>query len=678
MPRFDHTTHDLLEKSLAELDLQGYVDLRLRAQPPDPYYPSPAAWEDQVLYFLLLDRFSDGQERGTYVDGDGVVQDAYLDNDGNRVAGGSTPLFDFATDAYRADRATWARAGGTWCGGTLTGLRSKLGYLRRLGVTAIWISPVFKQVLKTFDVHTAELVDTHSYHGYGIQNFLDVDPHFGTRQDLRDLVAEAHRLGIYVILDVILNHAGDVFQYAADRYNVTRDNRPLGVDRYGQPIMDPRWDGGTYRVLGYRNAFGAAVLPFGPVDPNTHPAAWPNDAIWPAELQPASTFTCKGRMTNYDYDPEYLEGDFEALKDIHQGAHERGAAGHRIIDRFYPSEALNALCEVYKFWIAFADIDGYRIDTVKHMEKGATRYFASVIHEFAQSIGKENFFLLGEITGGRNNAIETLRVTGLNAALGINDVADKLEYLPKGFRNAEDYFGLFANSADVGEATHTWFGKKIVTMFDDHDKVGRPKRRFCGDKANHGYRFLVPALALNLTTLGIPCIYYGSEQGFDGAGESDRFLRECMFGGPFGSLQSTGRHFFNERHPVYQRISEIIQIQRSRIALRRGRQYLRQISASGAEGSFGYPRMVGGQLRSVVPWSRIFSNHEILLAINTDAESARTAWVTIDNSLHRAGERLTCIYSTDAAMLGATIAVEARNGKAVHLTVPPAGFVVYE
>ncbi len=69
------------------------------------------------------------------------------------------------------------------------------------------------------------------------------------------------------------------------------------------------------------------------------------------------------------------------------------------------------------------------------MDPGATRYFASVIHEFAQSIGKENFYLIGEITGGRERAFHTLELTGLDAALGIDDIPDKLEYLVKGYRN---------------------------------------------------------------------------------------------------------------------------------------------------------------------------------------------------------------------------------------------------
>src|SRR5262249_43617896 len=141
-----------IEKSLLDLD---FASLTRRT-----FTPSPAAWEDQVLYFLLLDRFSDGKEKGGYRGGEDRA-----------VSGGSTPLYQ-PGDAGRVDYDTWLRAGGDWQGGTLQGLRSKLGYLRRLGITALWVSPVFRQV--AFEP---------SYHGYGIQNFFDVAPHFGTRDD---------------------------------------------------------------------------------------------------------------------------------------------------------------------------------------------------------------------------------------------------------------------------------------------------------------------------------------------------------------------------------------------------------------------------------------------------------------------------------------------------------------
>src|SRR5262252_9333913 len=174
-----------IEKSLLEIDFTALTAWK--------HTSSPAAWEDQVLYFLLVDRFSDGNERG-----------GYRDTNDRPVQTGTTPLSTPA-DPGQIDYERWLQQGGGWQGGTLKGLRSKLGYLRRLGVTALWVSPVFRQV--AFEP---------TYHGYGIQNFLDVDSHFGTRQEFRDFVRAAHEQGIYVILDIIAHHTGNVFTYAAD------------------------------------------------------------------------------------------------------------------------------------------------------------------------------------------------------------------------------------------------------------------------------------------------------------------------------------------------------------------------------------------------------------------------------------------------------------------------------
>src|SRR5215470_7254970 len=360
------------ERRLIDVDLAG---LRNRE-----FLPSPEAWEDEVLYFLMLDRFSDGQEIG------------YRDNDGRVVTTGTTTLFQPADsgNALRTepDAQRWRDAGGRFVGGTLKGLTTKIGYLARLGATAIWVSPVFKQVAAK-----------ETYHGYGIQNFLDVDPHFGSREDLRDMVATAHAHGIRVILDIILNHAGDVFAYDADRY-------PAGTG------FDPRWDGRPYRVLGFRDTEGLPRLPFGRVSLGQHPDAWPDGAVWPAEFQDPAVFTQKGRIDNWDYDPEFLEGDFFDLKNV--------TLGDGDVDDYTPSAALVNLCKVYQFWIAYADLDGFRVDTVKHMDLGATRYLTSVIHEFAESLGKNRFSLIGEITGGRDRAYRTLEVTGVDAALGID------------------------------------------------------------------------------------------------------------------------------------------------------------------------------------------------------------------------------------------------------------------
>ena len=71
--------------------------------------------------------------------------------------------------------------------------------------------------------------------------------------------------------------------------------------------------------------------------PDCHPGAWPDSAVWPAELQASETFSQLGRISNWDYEPEYLDGDFFGLKDIH--------LGDGSLEDFRPSPALRALCD---------------------------------------------------------------------------------------------------------------------------------------------------------------------------------------------------------------------------------------------------------------------------------------------------------------------------------------------
>jgi hypothetical protein len=128
------------------------------------------------------------------------------------------------------------------------------------------------------------------------------------------------------------------------------------------------------------------------------------------------------------------------------------------------------------------------------------------------------------------------------------------------------------------------------------------------------------------------------------------------------------------RGPVFPHARPLLERRRDRAVPARGRQYLREISGNGTD--FGFPRGFGGELCSVVPWSRLFVDDEVLLAINTDPDRPSTAWVTIDDAVHTTGSTLACRYATDPAQIGDTLTVESRNGKAVRLTVPPAGLVV--
>lgn len=579
----------------------------LSAQYSKGYYPSPSSWSDQVLYFLLVDRFSTGKEKAGEL--------FQLADNGNAVQ-----------TAQAA--AVWQEAGNKFCGGTIKGIASKLDYLANLGITALWVSPIFKQVSQL-----------ETYHGYGIQNFLELDPRFGSKQDLLDLVKKAHAKGIYIVLDIILNHSGNVWDYNTN-----------GAPNY--------FNGQTYPTKGFfdKNRNAPATI------------ASTEDGIWPREFQDLQTiFTRKGQINSWDNYPEYVEGDFCDLKDIDLGSD--------ALDYYTPSNGMLALCEAYKYWIAFADIDGYRIDTVKHMGRAATRFFCREIKEFAQSINKQNFYLIGEVTGGRANAFDTVEVTGLNAALGIDDVQDKLEYLAKGFRNPEDYFNLFGNSKELNKDSHAWFNDKVVTMIDDHDQVrkGNSKARFCATDSALVYC----ALALNVSTLGIPCIYYGTEQYFDGQGGSDRYIRECMFGGDFGAFRSKGKHFFNQDHQLFTDIAKLLEFRKNCIEMKRGRQYLRPISGNGQD--FGMPRVLGGKMTSVVAWSRIFNNSEIVCAINNNTTESLSVWVLVDSRLNNAGDSYTCRFTNNAAQMAfqQTTVVNHPMGKIINITVPPAGFAVW-
>jgi len=169
-------------------------------------------------------------------------------------------------------------------------LESKIGYLSRMGISAVWISPIFRQVA---------FLET--YHGYGIQNFLDVDPHFGTREDLKSLVKTAHSNGIYIILDIILNHTGNVFSYQLNL------QRYPSMDHNGNVIMDPRWDGNFYPVQGFNDSNGVPSIPFLPGPLNGVDAS---DAIWPQEFQHPDNFQQKGRISNWDYYRNILKGIF--------------------------------------------------------------------------------------------------------------------------------------------------------------------------------------------------------------------------------------------------------------------------------------------------------------------------------------------------------------------------------
>lgn len=246
----------------------------------------------------------------------------------------------------------------------------------------------------------------------------------------------------------------------------------------------------------------------------------------------------------------------------------------------------------------------YAIDTLKHVSFEEARNFCGTIKEFAANLGKSDFFLVGEIAGGDYGQDRYLDVLdrNMNAALDIGGMRLTLNGVAKGLMHPGAYFSGF----DPGNAimgSHRNLGERHVSILDDHDHVFGEKVRFSSEAASDHQ--VVVGVALQFFSLGIPCIYYGTEQALAGPEpaerhwlpgwkSSDRYLREAMFGpehprpegkgglpgsetefdpnlpgfGPFGTA---GFHCFDEESPAYLRIAACAALRNEYPVLRYGR-----------------------------------------------------------------------------------------------------------
>ncbi|MGL5079870.1 MAG: alpha-amylase family glycosyl hydrolase [Microcoleaceae cyanobacterium] len=612
---------DFLAKSLSEADLR----------PRGRVFPSPISWNDQILYQLLPDRFSDGQES-------------------------QRPLYDRTNSApfQTSHKASWMAAGNKFNGGTLKGIESKLDYLQNLGVTTVWINPPWKQ-----------RIDLQTYHGYGIQDFLDIDPRFGTRQDLRDLVDAAHDRGMYVILDVIYNHSGSNWFYRDETDGSPKETMPY---RFSPP----------YGIHGWRSAQGES-LP----EPGSR-----NDGVFPEEFQNPDWYNRAGMITHWEAnsweDPmnplvEFRRGDFFELRDFN-------------LDR---PEVIAALAQVFEYWIALSDCDGFRVDAVKHVSPQASRQFCDAIHGYAQSIGKDNFLLVGELTDD-SMVRAYLDIFGrkLDAVLDIVVAPNRLTSVAQGLAHPGEFFGLYDDKTLAGGQRQ--LGTYHVTVIDDHDMSSRPrKERFAAHSSAlpHRYEQAAHGVSIVLTMPGIPSIYYGTEQAFDGSQDShdygiepkhefiDRYIRECMFGGKFGAFETEGCHFFDANHPTYLRIAAIARIRNRQDcigkALRRGHHYLRETSF--LDRPFAIP-----PAGEVVAWSQVLYIYEVLMALNTHGLESRGGMITVGRSIHPPGSKMTVLYRSDWSdeqlrhpPETETFPVQECQGRAVvRVDLPPSGMVI--
>jgi glycosidase len=570
----------------------------------EQWTPSPADWRDEVFYFLLPDRFSDGNE-----------------TDANRLGADlSTAAGVQEIKALRGGDWKWkdwqTSGGQRFQGGTLNGIQSKLGYLQELGITTLWIGPIFRQ-----------RVEDNTYHGYGFQNFLEIDPRFGSARDLVNLVAEAHKRNLRVVLDVIMNHTGCNWLYDASAGDM-RQPPYRAVGGY-----DPTWA---------RSGLGSPIY-------DRNQALGADDFVWPTELQDRANYigAGSGNLGNGDIDDpnaEFRRTDFCDLRKLN----------------LFRDDTLGTLVLAFQYWIALADLDGFRIDTFKHVTEDQARNFCNAIKEHASVLGKNDFFLVAEVAGGNDAEGHYLSITGrnLNACLDIGEQRDTIVRVSKGLSRGMDFFAGFNFFDPMG--SHRNWGSMHLSISNDHDHVFGPKVRLAADASNDHQGTV--AIAIQLFTLGIPCIYYGTEQGLasgaepeerqwlDGWGTTDTYLREAMFGPVhprasgwtgtqgrldtglpgFGPHGTAGKHVFDPSHPVYNRMAQLATIRRRFMPLRKGRQYPREISI------LSYPFAMPNT-GEIVAWSRVFDDQEVLVVVNPHGTDRRGGRVVVDSRISSTG-----------------------------------------
>jgi glycosidase len=565
-----------------------------------PYpFPSPEDWRDCWIYFLMTDRFNNP----------------------------SAPPNSVAA----APPADWDQIYNFRQGGTFKGIEQQLDYIASLGAGAIWLSPVLKNASPVPDW-------AWNYHGYATQDFLTVDGRFasdGTSAtaalELAQLIESAHARGLYVVIDIVINHAARVFDYVIN--GAVTDSFTDQSILYGPLGDEPpiEWLSGA----GLPQAAWTNTLP--------PPAALsPNDAVWPQDLQRDDFFRRRGnKVSDTAVDGGFAKGDFGTMRQLvveyALAQNDQSALRHQ----YGQNPVLSILVLAYQYLIAQFDCDGFRIDTVKYVDPVMVETFGNAIREFALSMGKKNFFTFGEIYDdeatiedfvGRNNS--GTDGYGIDAALDF-PLFFILPAIAKGMGDVAALRDVFIarKEAEKGVlSSHGEAGKFFVTFLDNHDQNQR--FNYPGTPSMQ----ITIGLAVLFCLQGIPCIYYGTEQGLTGAkdnnGQPDltalESVREALWG-KTNAFDSTA--FF------YQQVQLFSALRAKEPALRYGRLYFREVS--GNKQDFGYSSGQGG----ILAFSRILNDREVLLVANTNTASPFSGYILADSDLNRLINTMSITYS---------------------------------
>lgn len=535
-------------------------------------FPSPMDWRDQPIYFLMVDRFNNPAAPPRH-----------------------QPFDDPGFFGFQ--------------GGSFAGIQEQLAYIKGLGAGAIWLSPVLKNVPFEEGV----------YHGYGIHDFLRAEPRFAqdpehADDELRSLVDAAHAQGLYMILDIVLNHTGNVFAYVCDP-------EERGCHQSGGAEADFR---SSPRSVMWRDTGGSARPDW--TDTAAIPSP-PEDAlVWPREMHDNAFYRRQGLPGGGDD----TVGDFASLKQF----------------RTDLAPMQQALIRSYQYAIARFDVDGFRIDTLRYLKGGLPQLFGNSVREFALSIGKKNFFTFGEVFVGDaereiarfigRTTTDQTDMVGVDAALDY-PLFFNLKPVVKGFSAPSTLVDMYQlrKSIEAGVlSSHGDATRFFVTFLDNHDVKERIRFVQPGDEHQFDDQVTL-GLACLYSLPGIPCLYYGTEQGLHGSG-SDPAVREALWGGPG----------FQAGSFYYRQISRLAAVRAAHPALRYGRFYFRPVS--GDEQHFGISSFPQG----ILAFSRILMEQEVIVAANCSPSDSCSFEVIVDVTLNQPADEYRVRYSNKPAFQG--------------------------
>ncbi len=500
-----------------------------------------------------------------------VMPDRYANGDPANDAGGRTGT-RAATGLDRTDP-------GWYHGGDLAGLAAGLDRIKGLGFTALWVTPVLKQ-------RTVQ-GDSAAYHGYWGLDFTTVDPHLGSDADFAAFVEAAHARGLAVYLDVVVNHTADVVQL----------------------------NGSTYSDLPYRDCRGRVFLPARYVFAKTFPclkaANMPRVPFVPAADKSAKRPAWLNDPLNYhdrgniDFeacsDQCYEQGDFFGLDDLFTEK---------------PNVA-SGLAQVYGDWIRRFHVDGFRVDTARHVNAAFFRLWVPKITAAARAADVRDFQIFGEVSlSSAADLAPFVRNRGLPNVLDFplqnaaaNYVSGAAPARAVSHRLEDDDYFRTANGVEPTPPT----------FLGNHD-LGRAAQQIKSRGGNLAGSDLLRRVLLGYDLLyllrGAPTVYYGDEVGMIGTG-GDKAARQDMFPTAVRDWQTeervgsppigTGSSLTITDHPIQARLRRLAALRDAHPALARGSSIV---------------RLADGQVLVV---SRVDSEtrHEYVAAFNSGAAARR-------------------------------------------------------